>query len=231
MRKAMLDKVLDDRAAKRPVIVATTLASGEQRLIHPEDTAALGTMGESADKAFASDQSITADTPDGEVFLHVHNPPLRMVVIGAVHTAQQLVPMAVMAGYAVTVIDPRGAFATPERFPGVDLRPEWPDEVWPSLGVDRRTAVIALTHDPKIDDPALTVALNGPAFYIGALGSSRTHARRVERLKETGIADDALGRIRAPIGLDIGARGPAEIAISILAEVTACLRGRKTGAS
>jgi xanthine dehydrogenase accessory factor len=230
MRKAMLDKVLDDRAAKRPVIVATTLASGEQRLIHPEDTAALGVLGESADKAFASDQSITVDTPDGEVFLHVHNPPLRMVVIGAVHTAQQLVPMAVMAGYAVTVIDPRGAFATPERFPGVDLRPEWPDEVWSSLGVDRRTAVIALTHDPKIDDPALTAALNGPAFYIGALGSSRTHARRVERLKEAGIPDDALGRIHAPIGLDIGARGPAEIAISILAEVTASLRGRKIGA-
>jgi xanthine dehydrogenase accessory factor len=231
MLKTVLDKVLDDRAAKRPVIVATTLASGVQQIIHHEDTAALGPVGEAAEKAFASDHSVTIDTPDGEVFLHVHNPPLRMVVIGAVHTAQQLVPMAIMAGYAVTVIDPRGAFATPERFPGVDLRPEWPDEVWPGLGVDRRTAVIALTHDPKIDDPALTAALNGPAFYIGALGSTRTHAKRVERLGEAGIPEDTLRRLHAPIGLDIGARGPAEIAISILAEVTATLRGRKFGKS
>lgn len=226
MRKDLLDKVLADRAAKRPVIVATTLASGDQRLIRPGDVATLGPLGEAAAKAFASDHSTTIDTPDGEVFLHVHNPPLRMIVIGAVHTAQELVPMAMMAGYAVTVIDPRGAFATAERFPQVDLRPEWPDEVWPGLGVDRRTAVVALTHDPKVDDPALTAALSGPAFYIGALGSSRTHAKRVERLKQSGVGDDAIARIHAPIGLDIGARGPAEIAISILAEVTACLRGR-----
>jgi xanthine dehydrogenase accessory factor len=231
MDKAILEQVLAARSAKRPVIVATTLSSGAQRLIEAGETAGLGVLGEAADKAFASDQSTTVETPEGEVFLHVHNPPLRMVVIGAVHAAQHLVPMAELAGYAVTIVDPRVAFATPERFANADLRPEWPDEVWDDLAVDRRTAVIALTHDPKIDDPALTAALKGPAFYIGALGSTRTHAKRVDRLKEAGIEEAQLGRIHAPIGLDIGAKGPAEIAISIMAEVTAALRGKDRGRS
>ena len=227
MKRPLLDQVLADRAAKRPVIVATQLSDGSQQLIYPEDLEGLGVLAEPAARVFRSDQSMTVDTPDGEVFLGVHNPPLKMIVIGAVHIAQQLAPMADRLGYAVTIIDPRGAFATDARFPHVKLISEWPDEVWPSLDVDRRTAVVALTHDPKIDDPALALALSSPVFYIGALGSRKTHGSRVERLGAAGVSSKDIERIHAPIGLDIGARGPAEIAISILAEVTARLRERE----
>ena len=151
-------------------------------------------------------------------------PPLRLIVIGAVHVAQPLVQMATLAGYACVVVDPRAAFASEARFPGVERLGDWPDQAVAKLAPDRRTALVALTHDPKLDEPALAAALRSPAFYVGALGSKKTHAARLERLRALGVGDDALARIHAPVGLDIGARSPAEIAVSILAEITECLR-------
>ena len=179
---------------------------------------------EAAIAAALSDKGRTVDTPDGDVFLHVFNPPLRMIIVGAVHISQPLSVMARAAGYQVTVVDPRRAFATAERFPGMDLRVEWPDKALEALKLDRRTAVVSLTHDPKLDDPALAVALNSDVFYVGALGSTRSHAKRVARLQERGIADDLIDRIHGPIGLNIGARSPSEIAVAILAQVTDRLR-------
>ena len=143
----------------------------------------------------------------------------RLVIVGAVHIAQRLAPMATLAGYDVTVIDPRGAFATKERFPGISLSTKWPNEAMTELAVDRRTAIVTLTHDPKLDDPALSAALGSPAFYIGALGSKKTHAARLKRLKRAGFDDDATGRIHGPVGLDIGAKSPAEIAVAVAAEI------------
>jgi xanthine dehydrogenase accessory factor len=158
------------------------------------------------------------------VFLTVHVPAPRLVITGAVHISQALAPMARLVGYDVTIVDPRTAFATRERFPDVKLIAEWPDTALPPLNVDRYTAFVALTHDPKIDDPALTHALSRDCFYIGALGSKKTHARRVARLKEQGLSDKDIARIHAPIGLEIGAISPAEIAVAILGEITARLR-------
>ncbi|UWS06598.1 XdhC family protein [Phaeobacter inhibens] len=163
---------------------------------------------------------------DGKTFVAVHNPPLRLIVVGAVHIAQALVPMARIAGYDPVIIDPRAAFASADRFPGETLTEDWPDEAMAQLAPDARTAVVLLTHDPKIDDPALEVALRSECFYIGALGSTRTHAKRVARMQEAGFDAAAIDRINGPIGLNIGAAGPAEIAVSIIAEMTATLRGR-----
>ncbi len=163
---------------------------------------------------------------DGETFVAVHNPPLRLIVVGAVHIAQALVPMARLAGYDPAVIDPRAAFASAERFPQTRLMQDWPDEAVAELGLDARTAVTLLTHDPKLDDPALEAALAAQCFYIGALGSKRTHAKRVERMQAAGHSDEAIARIHGPIGLDIGAASPAEIAVAILAQMTAVLRGK-----
>jgi len=222
MTPDLLKQLLDDRAARRAVVLITEIADGSQSLVYPGDAA--GELEQAVSEAFRYDKSQMVKTANGEVFINVFNPPLRMVIIGAVHTAQALAPMAAIAGYDVTVIDPRGAFATPERFPEVTVRAEWPDEVLADFKIDQRTAMVALTHDPKIDDPALTAALASPCFYIGALGSKRTHAGRLERLGAAGIASKDLARICGPIGLDIGARGPAEIAVSILAEVTQALR-------
>jgi xanthine dehydrogenase accessory factor len=157
-------------------------------------------------------------------FLQPWNPPLRMLVVGAVHIAQPLVAMATLAEYAVTIVDPRQAFATQERFPGVALSGDWPDQALRALAPDARTAVVVLTHDPKLDDPALAVAVRSPAFYVGALGSRKTHAARLERLRAHGLSEPELARIHAPVGLDVGARSPAEIAVSILAQVTERLR-------
>jgi xanthine dehydrogenase accessory factor len=171
-----------------------------------------------------SGKSGMADTPQGRVFLTVHVPPPRLVVIGAVHISQALAPIARLLDYDVIVVDPRTAFASPERFPDVRVIAQWPDEALPPLGIDRYTAFIALTHDPKIDDPALLHALARDCFYIGALGSRKTHGRRVERLKGQGISETSLARIHAPIGLAIGAVSPPEIAVSIMAQVTAALR-------
>ena len=164
------------------------------------------------------------ETAAGLLFIEVWNPKPRLLVIGAVHTAQELVPLARSAGYEVTVIDPRTAFGTAARFPNTTIRNDWPDEAVPALAPDRRTAILTLTHDPKIDDPALQAALRSEAFYIGALGSRRTHAKRVARLKQAGFDDVAIDRIRGPVGLAIGALTPVEIAISIIAEITAVLR-------
>jgi len=161
---------------------------------------------------------------DGETFVNIHNPPLRLIVVGAVHIAQALVPMARIAGYDPLLIDPRESFGSAERFPGETILHDWPDEGVQAYGLDSRTALVLLTHDPKLDDPALEQALASDVFYIGALGSTRTHAKRVERFREKGYSDDQIGLIHGPIGLDIGAAGPSEIAISILAEMTRVLR-------
>ncbi|MDP5216578.1 XdhC family protein [Ruegeria sp. 2205SS24-7] len=163
---------------------------------------------------------------DGKTFVAVHNPPLRLVVVGAVHIAQALVPMARIAGYDPVIIDPREAFASSERFPGETILTDWPDEAVAEIGLDTRTALVLLTHDPKLDDPALQAALSADVFYIGALGSTRTHAKRVARMQETGFSEEQISRIHGPIGLDIGAAGPSEIAVAILAEMTAVLRGK-----
>ena len=225
MKRTQLEQLQADIAVRRPVAAITALASGEQWLVHPGDPLPDDLAAALAD-ALRKDRSGVAQTDSGEVFINVHNPALRMVMIGAVHISQALIPMARAAGYAVIVIDPRTAFASSERFAGVDLDARWPEDALPPIGLDRRTAFVALTHDPKIDDPALKLALASDCFYVGALGSSRTHAKRVERLTAVGIAPAALANIRAPIGLDIGAIGAPEIAISIMAEITAALRGK-----
>ncbi len=181
-------------------------------------------MTAAVEAALRRDTSEMVETDSGPVFLQVFNPPLRLAIVGAVHIAQSLAPMAALAGYAVTVIDPRRAFASDARFPDVTLVNEWPDEALQAMAPDRRTAVVTLTHDPKIDDPGLDAALGSEAFYVAALGSRRTHAGRVARLKELGHDDAAIGRIHGPAGLDIGAVSPAEIAISVLAQMTAVLR-------
>ncbi len=219
MRRQVLDGLLEARAQRRAVALITDLASGAQRLV-PRSEAARDALADRLEEAFRFDQS---SSHDGQ-FINVHNPPLRLVIIGAVHIAQSVIPIAQQLGYDITVIDPRGAFATGARFPGVMLHDEWPDEVIPTIGLDPRTALIALTHDPKIDDPALKLALASDVFYIGALGSRKTQGSRVARLRETGFAEADVTRIRGPIGLDIGARGAPEIAVSIMAEMTRALR-------
>jgi len=223
MRLDILHALNTERAARRAAIVVTDIATGAQRFV-----AAAGVAGdplrEVLEAHLRSGKSGMEETVEGRVFLTVHVPPARLVVIGAVHISQALAPMARMRGYDVTIVDPRTAFASPERFPDVKVIAQWPDEALPPLGVDRYTAFVALTHDPKIDDPALFHALSRDCFYIGALGSKKTHARRLERLKSQGVSEAALSRIHAPIGLAIGAVSPPEIAVSIMGEVTASLR-------
>ena len=211
------------RAAQRPVVLATRLPSGEQVLL-PGDEAPPG-LASAAEAALRADRSQTVEADGAQWFLHAYNPPLRLVVVGAVHIAQALVPMAAGLGYGVTVADPRRAFATDERFPGVTVSTDWPDEAMDALRPDSRTAVVTLTHDPKLDDPALDRALRSQAFYVGALGSRKTHAARLGRLRELGHGDAALARIRGPVGLDIGAVTAPEIALSILAQIVAVRRG------
>ncbi len=223
MKQAVLEQLLADRAAKRPVVLATPLNGGEARLIYPAPDNA-DPLNEAAAIVLRDDKSRVVDTDDGDVFLHAHNPPLRMIVVGAVHIAQPLVQMAVIDGFDVTIVDPRGGFVSEERFQDVTILPKWPDDALIELGIDHRTAIVTLTHDPKIDDPALHVALRSPAFYVGCLGSTRTHGKRVERLSKDGLSQREIHRIHGPIGLDISAKSPAEIAISILAEVTQALR-------
>ncbi|MEO1639269.1 MAG: XdhC family protein [Pseudomonadota bacterium] len=208
----LLEKLVEAREAGQPIAYVTDLENGRPRLSaemqYPD--------------RFRRDRSGIED--DERTFVAVHNPPLRMVIVGAVHIAQHLAPMARACGYKPIVIDPRPAFAAADRFPGQEISEDWPDEALMALAMDARTALVTLTHDPKLDDPALVVGLESPVFYIGSLGSKRTHAKRLERLKEVGFTDEELGRIHAPIGLDIGGRDPAEIAVSIMAEVTQCLR-------
>ena len=223
LKLSILKTLNEERAARRAVIVVTDVASGEQRLVKGADVSA-DPLHELLDKHLRSGKSGMEEMPGGKVFLTVHVPPPRLVITGAVHISQALAPMAKMLGYDVTIVDPRTAFATPERFPDVKLLAQWPDEVLPPMNIDRYTAFVALTHDPKIDDPALTHALSKDCFYIGALGSRKTHARRVERLKAAGFGDNEIARIHAPIGLDIGAVSPPEIAVSIIGQITAKLR-------
>jgi xanthine dehydrogenase accessory factor len=217
VKRATLDALLAALRDKRPLVLATDLASGEQRLLEPGASAA-------AREALCRDACARAEEGGRSWFLQPWNPPLRMVVVGAVHVAQPLAAMATLAGYEVVVVDPRHAFATEARFPGVALCGDWPDQALAALAPDLRTAVVTLTHDPKLDEPALAVALRSPAFYVGALGSKKTHAARLERLRALGLSEGELARIHAPVGLAIGARSPAEIAVSILAEVTQRLR-------
>ena len=223
MNRDLLDRLIAARHNRRTVALVTDLETGAQRLVG-EDDAPEDMLSAALVSGFRFDRSGITSTEEGEFFVHIYNPPLKLIVIGAVHIAQSLIPIARLAGYDVTIIDPRGAFASPERFPDVTLSVEWPDEALKTIELDRRTAFVALTHDPKLDDPALTAALRSTCFYIGALGSKKTHAGRIERLEAAGIEADALARIHAPIGLAIGARGPAEIAISIMAEMTRTLR-------
>jgi xanthine dehydrogenase accessory factor len=212
-----------ERAARRAVVVVTDIASGQQRLVKGGDVAK-DPLKALLEKRIRMAKSGMEETPQGKVFLTVHVPSPQLVVTGAVHISQTLAPLGHLLGYDVTIVDPRTAFATAERFPDVKVVAEWPDVALPPLNVDHYTAFVALTHDPKIDDPALLHALSRDCFYIGALGSKKTHAKRVARLKEKGMSDADVARIHAPIGLDIGAVSPAEIAVAIMAEITARLR-------
>lgn len=223
MTPALLARLRAAQAAKQPVALLTRLSDGHQCL-WPED-ACPGALAEAAQAALREDAARTVALDGEPWFVHPHNPPLRLIVVGAVHIAQALVPMALPLGFAVTVIDPRRAWATAERFPGVALLHDWPDEAMAALAPDSRSAVVTLTHDPKLDDPALDVALRSPCFYIGALGSRRTHAKRVARLREMGHGEAAIARIHAPVGLAIEAVTAPEIALSILAELVAVRRG------
>ena len=232
MKRETLETLLRDRETKTAVALVTDLESGQQTLVY-HDRAEGADAGDADIVALAratmgDDRSRLHEIGERRVFIEVQNPPKRLIIVGAVHIAQPLSRMASVAGYDVTVIDPRASFATDERFPGIALNPDWPDDAMRALDPDRRTAVVTLTHDPKLDDPGLEVALRSPAFYVGALGSRRTHAGRVERLTAAGFADDELARIHAPVGLDIGAVSPAEIAVAVLAEITDVLH-RKTG--
>lgn len=231
MTPALLARLAAARAAKQPVVLATRLPDGWQCLLPDDrgegapdhaggeavpDNAALR---EAAATALRQDKSATVTIGAQNWFLHAFNPPIRLIVVGAVHIAQALVPMAAQLGYGTTVVDPRRAFATDERFPDVTVSTEWPDDALDALRPDTRTAVVTLTHDPKLDDPALDRALKSAAFYIGALGSRRTHARRLDRLRELGHDDQSMARIRGPVGLNIGAVTAPEIALSILAQI------------
>ncbi len=207
----LLDRLLSDRSASRPVALLTNLQTGEQELSHDHE-------------ALAQDRSRLEESGRDRVFVHVHNPPHRLIIVGAVHIAQALAEMAGLAGYAVTLIDPRGAIADGEGFAAMATSREWPDAAMTALAPDARSAVVTLTHDPKLDDPALAVALRSEAFYIGCLGSRRTHGKRLARLEELGFTAAETARLHGPVGLDIGALSPAEIAISIMAEITRARR-------
>ncbi len=227
MRREVLSQLRRDVAAKRPVVLSTDLATGDGRLLYPfekEPGSANEGLLAAALAAAERDESLTVAAAGGEVFLRVFNPPLRLFVVGAVHIAQALARMAQLAGYDVLVIDPRRAFASPDRFQGVPVSTEWPDEAMARLGLGRRSAVVTMTHDPKIDDPALAAALRSEAFYVGALGSRKTQGARRERLEKMGFSDADMARIHGPVGLAIGASSTGEIAVSILAELVGCLR-------
>lgn len=228
MRQGMAHALLAARRAARPIVLLTPLNGGLLRLLDETGLQLLALtepeLAAAARTALASDRVQVVGDPGHEVMIAPHNPPLRLVIVGAVHISEALCAMARATGYAVTVIDPRSAFLRPERFPGVQLVDQWPQEAFARIKPDARTAVVLLTHDPKIDDPALLAVLPTPAFYVGALGSTRTHAKRLQRLAEAGVDETARTRIRGPAGLSIGARTPAEIAVSVLAEMTQALR-------
>lgn len=213
--EALLAALVTARAARRPVAVVADLATGARRLAGPDEFA----------ERFRLDRSGIEE--DGLTFVAVHNPPLRMIIVGAVHIAQPLVGMARACGYDPVIVDPRPAFGAGARFPGEVIIDEWPDAALAAIGLDPRTAVVTLTHDPKLDDPAIRSALESDVFYLGCLGSTRTHAKRVTRLTEAGFTAAQIGRIHAPVGLDLGGRQPGEIAVSVMAQVTQVLRQRR----
>ena len=224
MKQHTLSQLIKDQNEKKAVALATDIDIGLQTLVY--DNTAIGPdenneeIQQIARQAMRDDRCKIYEIGGRRIFIEVFNPSLRMLIVGAVHIAQPLSRMASVAGYDVTVIDPRASFATDERFPGITLNGEWPDDGMRDLDPDRRTAIVTLTHDPKLDDPGIEVALKSDAFYIGALGSRKTHAARVERLTATGFSETEIARIHAPVGLSIGSVSPAEIAISILAQVT-----------
>lgn len=211
---ALLADLVAARAARQAVALSVGLEDWSRRLIHPGDMAEV-------DARFRADRS--GLTEDGR-FVAIHNPPLRLIVVGAVHIAQALLSIARTCGYDPVLIDPRSAFGSAARFPGETILEDWPDEALESLSPDARTAIVTLTHDPKLDDPAIRFALRSQAFYLGCLGSTRTHAKRLDRLREQGFSEGEIARIHAPVGLDIGAKTPAEIAVSVMAEITQALR-------
>jgi xanthine dehydrogenase accessory factor len=225
MEISLLQSLNAARRARRAVVVVTDLSGGPSRIVVEGDRID-GPLGQEIAQRLQSGKSGLVSLDDQSWFLNVHLPPARIVVIGAVHISQALVPMAALAGFAVRIIDPRTAFATPERFEGVDLVPEWPQDALAAQPLDRFTALVAVTHDPKIDDPGIIAALRAGCFYIGALGSRKTHAKRLERLAADGYGMAETDRISAPIGLDIGAATPAEIAVATLADIIQALRRR-----
>ncbi len=226
MKRELLDLLLAERAAKQAVVLVTELTTGRQELIRPQQPdVASSLLGlERAREVLRRDRCVILDEKEGRVFLQPFNPPLRLILVGAVHIAQALSRMATEAGYEVIIVDPRQAFAKAQHFEHATLSHDWPDAALHALAPDARTAIAALTHDPKLDEPALDAALRSEAFYVGALGSRRSHAARCRRLRERGLGAADLARVHGPIGLDIGALSPAEIAVSILAEITQTLR-------
>lgn len=227
---ATLSALNAERAARRPTILVTDLASGGQRLVKADDIAA-DPLAAALDRQLRMGKSGLVAHEGVGYFLTVQAPHPRIIVTGAVHISQAMAPMARLLDLDLVIIDPRTAFATPERFPDVTLLPEWPDEALKRLPLDAYSAFVALTHDPKVDDPGLEAALRSECFYIGALGSRKTHGKRLERLAAQGFGDAATARIHAPIGLDIGAVSPAEIALAILGEIVSALRGPRRSAS
>jgi xanthine dehydrogenase accessory factor len=225
----LLKQLNAERAARRAAILVTDLGDGRDRLVREGDPVS-GELGAALEKAFRSGKSGTVAAEGRAFFLNAHLPPPKLVAIGAVHISQALAPMARIAGFDIEIIDPRTAFATEVRFPGVPLFAEWPEEVLKRRPFDAYTGVAALTHDPKIDDFALKSALRTGCFYVGALGSRKTHAKRVERLAAMGVTADEIGRIHSPIGMNIGAASPAEIAVAVLAEIIAAFRSRGVAA-
>jgi xanthine dehydrogenase accessory factor len=225
VKRAVLEALVRARREQRAVVLFTDLATGESQVWGPGDPPLEPARAEAATKALASDDAFTV-SPEGApaFFVQPHNPPLRLALVGAVHIAEALAAFARIAGYQVTIIDPREAFARRDLFPGVTVHVEWPDEVLEAMKLDHRSAVVTLTHDPKIDDPALEAALRSPAFYVGALGSGKTHGARLKRLAAKGFDAVALARIHGPVGLRIGGRTPPEVALSALAEITLRLR-------
>lgn len=229
MKLDILQALNAERTARRAVVLVTDVASGEQRLVKATGISK-DALKEAIEKRLRTAKSGMEETPQGRFFLTVYVPSPRLVITGAVHISQTLAPLGQLLGYDVTIVDPRTAFASIERFPDVKVIAEWPDVALPPLGIDHYTAFVALTHDPKIDDPALKHALARDCFYIGALGSRKTHAKRVERLKQSGITDADIARIHAPIGLDIDAVSPAEIAVAIMGQITQVLRQKADAA-
>ncbi len=223
MRLELLKTLNEERAARRAAVLITDTQSGEQRLVKGADIAG-DVLAEQLDAALRMGKSRSVEVDGRAYFLTVQVPPVRILCVGAVHISQALAPMAKLAGFDLTILDPRTAFATPERFPDVKVIAQWPQDALPDLRIDRYTGVCLLTHDPKIDDPALIAALRAECFYIGALGSRKTHAKRVERMMAEGFNEADLARIHAPIGLDIGSVSPAEIAVAVLGEIIAALR-------